>query len=649
MLLRRAFSSAGAASLSQKIIARHLVPTESAVGIPVPGDFVLLAPKHVLTHDNTGAVMPKFLQFADRVHDPSQLVFALDHNVQDTSAGNLAKYERIKQFAQQHGVAFYGAGRGIGHQLMCENGFAWPGALVVASDSHANMYGGLGCLGTPVVRTDAAAIWATGHTWWQVPQLARVELRGALREGVTGKDVIITLCGLFPTEVLNHVVEFVGEGAASLSVEDRMSIANMSTEWGAAAGLFEADAKTKAWLTAQGHDASSVAHDRADVGSEYATELLLDLSTVGPSVAGPNHVNTLRSVSAVSKDKIMVQKAYIVSCVNSRPGDLQSAARVLKGKKVHPSVELYVSAASSKVQQESESSGHWQDIVAAGARVLPPGCGPCIGLGAGLLKDGEVGISATNRNFKGRMGSPKAQAYLASPSVVAASAVAGFITGDAEMGQEKTPSARVIKSGKNGACATTGTNKQLTRILRGFPKTISGRVLFCNSDNVNTDGIYPGKYTYNDDISAEQQAAVAMENYDARFQQLAQRGDVLVSGFNFGIGSSREQAATALKHRGMQVVVAGSFNETYKRNALNNGLLVLEVPEYVEHLRSVYGSDKSLTLVPGDSVELDFVHSTLKAGGRSYSFAPVGEVAQDLILHDGLENVLVKKLKKSKV
>ena len=179
------------------------------------GDYLSIKPAHVMTHDNTGAVIPKFKSIgAKQVLNPRQPVFALDHNVQDTSPENIAKYAKIEAFAREHGIDFYPAGRGIGHQIMIEEGYAWPGTLVVASDSHSNMYGGIGCLGTPVVRTDAAAIWATGRTWWQVPPVARCELKGKLRPGVTGKDVIITLCGLFnKDEVLNHAVEFVGEGA----------------------------------------------------------------------------------------------------------------------------------------------------------------------------------------------------------------------------------------------------------------------------------------------------------------------------------------------------------------------------------------------------------------------------------------------------
>ena len=214
------------------------------------GDYIFIKPAHVMTHDNTGAVMKKFKDIeAKKIAKPRQPVFALDHNVQDTSEANLKKYADIEAFAKEMDVDFYPAGRGIGHQIICEEGYVWPGTMVVASDSHTNMYGGLGVLGTPVVRTDAAALWATGQTWWQVPPVAKVELTGKLKAGVTGKDVILAICGYFNNdEALNHALDFSGEGLSQFSIDQRLTIANMTTEWGALAGVFPIDEITIQWL-----------------------------------------------------------------------------------------------------------------------------------------------------------------------------------------------------------------------------------------------------------------------------------------------------------------------------------------------------------------------------------------------------------------
>ena len=644
------------------------------------GDYLSIKPAYVMTHDNTGAVIPKFKSIgATKLFNPRQIVHTLDHDIQNKSEKNLEKYKKIEEFSKSMGADFYPAGRGIGHQIMCEEGYAWPGTMAVASDSHSNMYGGLGCLGTPVVRTDAAALWATGRTWWQVPPIAKVELKGMLQPGVAGKDVIIALCGYFNNdEVLNHAIEFVGDGVRHLTIEERLAIANMTTEWGALAGVFPIDETTIKWLRQRadyiskrglegvfsdtdlsaglsadkaGKAGEKGTHPRinkkrideleknilsADTNAFYAKELSIDLSTVEPYVSGPNTVKIMTAVSGLKQKEVKIQKAYLVSCVNSRLNDIKEAAAMVKGKKVAEGVKFYVAAASSEVQKESENAGYWQSLIEAGAIPLPAGCGPCIGLGTGLLEDGEVGISATNRNFKGRMGSPKAFAYLASPAVVAASAVAGKI--DYPWYGKSTGVKGEIKVNTK-----PGGSKPSVKIIDGFPTQIEGEIIFCHQDNLNTDGIFPGKYTYIDDFTPQQQAEVVMENYDTEFVKITKKDDILVGGFNFGTGSSREQAATALKYKGIQLVIAGSFNETYKRNALNNGYLLIECPQLVNDLKLKFGNNK-LTAKTGKTVKLDFEKSILSIDGKNYSFDPVGEAAQELIVVGGLEEWVKKNL-----
>jgi len=653
-------------NLIEKIAQKHAVGLEPNHMVH-SGDYLSIKPGHVMTHDNTGAVIPKFKGIgATKIASPRQVVFTLDHDIQNKSEENLAKYAKIEAFAKEMGVDFYPAGRGIGHQIMCEEGYAWPGTMAVASDSHSNMYGGLGCLGTPVVRTDAAAIWATGRTWWQVPPVALVELKGKLRPGVTGKDVIITLCGFFNNdEVLNHVLEFTGDGVAELSIDQRLTIANMTTEWGALAGVFPIDERTFKWLEnrAEYIVKRGPAHVPSDAdGGEfhprmnperihalraenlapdpdafYSRKLTLDLATIQPYVSGPNTVKVMTSVADMDRKNVKIHKAYLISCVNSRVEDIAEAAAVVRGKKVADGVEFYIAAASSEVQAEAEKRGDWQTLLDSGAIELPPGCGTCIGLGRGKLADGEIGISATNRNFKGRMGSRSAEAYLASPAVVAASAVAGKIAMPLEFTAELPKGEIVINKkpdSKSGA----------VNIIEGFPGTVEGELIFCHQNNLNTDGIYPGKYTYIDDFTPEQQAGVVMENYDPEFGKIVKRGDILVGGYTFGTGSSREQAATALKYRGIKLVLAGSFSETYKRNAINNGFLVIEAPALVDDLKEKFGSDK-LTVRTGINCSIDFKLSILSAHGKTYDISPVGIAAQELIVMGGLENWVKDKLK----
>src|SRR5437764_1228 len=537
-------------TLVEKIAARYADGLKAG-GVVRSGDFISIRPRHVMTHDNTGAVIPKFKQIgATAIADPAQPVFAIDHDIQNVTPKNLEKYAKIEAFAGEHGIDFYPPGTGISHQVMVEQGYVVPGALVVASDSHSNLYGAAAALGTPVVRTDAASIWATGVTWWQVPKVAKVVLKGTLSAGVTGKDVIIALCGLF----------------------------------------------------------------------------------------NKDEVQTMVSLPEMQRKHVPIQKAYLLSCVNARFEDLHDAAEVVRarGGRVADSVEFYLAAASAEVQAKAESTGDWKTLLDAGAIPLPSGCGACIGLGRGLVEKGETAISATNRNFKGRMGDREALVYLGSPAVVAASALAGFICAPKDFAERAAgTSIRRAEKKVQGAGAV--------EIIAGFPPSVRGRVLFVDKDNLNTDGIYGSKHTYRDDMTPEEMAAVTFENYDPNFNTLYQKGDVVVGGLNFGSGSSREQAATALKFKGIPCVIAASFSETYKRNAFNNGFVVFECPELVTHLRATL-KDRAPTTVASE-IMIDYGRSILIIDGKSFAFPPLSPAAQELIVAGGAENLVASRLR----
>ena len=617
------------------------------------GDFVSIRPHRVMTHDNTSAVMSKFKGIgAKKIHDPQQLVFALDHDIQNQDEANQKKYRAIEAFAKEHGVDFYPAGSGIGHQIMVERGYVVPGSFVVASDSHSNMYGALGAVGTPIVRTDAAAAWATGEFWWQIPRSVQVVLEGKLPAGATGKDVIINLCGLYNhDEVLNAAIEFTGPGVASLSMDARLSISNMTTEWGPLVGWFPVDEVTINYLKGVHQRLKSIGVERfpekdienwekkpprPDADAEYAARIVLDLSQITPHVSGPDTVQVMSSLAEIEKKKVAIQKAYLVSCVNSRLEDLEASAKVLKGKTVAPGVKFYLSAASKWVQEEAERRGVWQTLLDAGAKPLPAGCGPCIGLGVGLLEPGEVGISATNRNFKGRMGSRDAKCYLASPEVVAASALAGYIRGPHGLSDRE-----LVREYQEFPVTSMA---EKVEILPGFPERVRGRMVFLPQDNVNTDAIYGKDYTYRDDMTPVMMAKVVMENYDPQFAARTQSGDVIVSGFNFGTGSSREQAVTCLKAKGIPLVIAASFSQTYLRNAYNNGFLCVEVPEMVKKLRGQFAGSAEKTVIPGDEIEVDFTSGIITWRGERFAFPALGSVPQSLVIAQGVENLVAKRL-----
>ncbi len=429
-----------------------------------------------------------------------------------------------------------------------------------------------------------------------------------------------------------------------------MSVANMTTEWGALVGWFPVDDATLAYLRERKARLDAVDHHRIaaadlrewetdppapDPDADYAARITVDLSEISPWLAGPDTVQATRSVARAESDGIPIQKAYLLSCVNGRLEDLAAAADVLRGRRVAEGVELYVAAASREIQDRAESGGVWGDLLQAGAIPLPPGCGPCIGLGAGLLEPGEVGISATNRNFKGRMGSRDAQVYLASPAVVAASALAGRIRrpADALSGEPGAPAYRFEE------LEPPPRSGEEVEILDGFPERVAGRLVFVPAENLNTDGIYGKEHTYRD-RTPEEMAAVVMANYDPAFADRTRPGDILVGTRNFGTGSSREQAATALQARGIALVIAESLSQTYQRNAFNNGFVCLECPPLVRRLEAelapAIGAGEP-TVIPGDELEVDFRRGVIRWRGEELAFPPLGPVPQRLVVAGGVE------------
>lgn len=576
----------------ESVVSQHLGgPSPSHP--PVPGELVWLQPARLMTHDNTSAVLARFHAMgATRVAHPERCVVVLDHDVQNTSPSHLAKYAAIERFAREQGIEFHGAGSGIGHQIVIERKLAHPGELCVAADSHANMYGAVGALGVAVSRSDAAGIWAAGMFWWEVPPSVRVVLEGRLAPGATGKDVALVLCALYPNDVLGHAVEFHGAGAERLALDDRLTIANMTTEWGAVAGVFP---------------------PRLEAGASYAKTITLDLAAVSPHVAGPDTLSRAVPLHALAKERITVHKAYLVSCANGRLSDFEAAARALSGRRIAPGVSFYMAAASAGVQAAAEADGSWQTLLTAGAIPLPSGCGPCIGLGAGLLEPGETGISASNRNFKGRMGSRDAHCYLAGPAVVAASAAAGYICGP-EPAHASTPERRIeLHAAPTAEAERSGAH--------GARDEHTGRLIVFLRDGIDSDALCPASLVYDDGASREQLARALFGSIDPGFAARVRPGDVLVAGARFGIGSSREQAVTALAAAGIRVVVAESLAPAFRRNAWNNGFLAIERPGLVRSMRDRFpgATDAAIFTEERIAVELDWLprvaQSLIAAGG----------------------------------
>lgn len=405
----------------EKVLAR-----KAGLDSVVPGQIVTVRPDKLLTHDNTAAISKKFRQIGvERMADPGISVIVLDHVVPAANETYAINHQIIRQFVAEQGISsFYDIGEGICHQVLPEKGHAWPGAVIVGSDSHTPTYGAFGAFAAGIGRTEAAAVMATGQIWLRVPESLRIVINGTLPERVSAKDVILHIIGDLRADGANYCsVEFAGETIREMSIASRMVLTNMAAEMGAKNAVVEPDEVTRDWLRGRvEHDYEEV---HADPDATYERVTTYDVSGLVPQVARPHTVDNVVPVTEVAGTPI--NQALVGTCTNGRLEDLAAAAEILRGKHIAPSVRLLVVPASREVLLAAIERGIVSDLVVAGATLLNPGCGPCLGAHEGCMAPGEVTISTANRNFKGRMGSKEAFIYLASPATVAASAFTGVI------------------------------------------------------------------------------------------------------------------------------------------------------------------------------------------------------------------------------
>lgn len=418
-------------TFAQKTLARR-----TGLSRVEPGQIVTVHPRHLLMHDNTAAIIRKIEEDL-KVHgvaDREQPVIVLDHisPARDTAAATAHKSIRefVSTFSLPH---FFDIGEGICHHVVLENGLASPGEIIVGSDSHTCTYGAVGTFATGIDRTEAAALLLTGETWLKVPLSIKVVLSGILPELVTAKDLVLHLTGLLGSGGASYrAVEYHGV-IDQLSMSDRITISNMGIEMGAKTAVFPVDDLTRDFLNESSCEWEEGAFSWADPDAEYEQVVDVNLSEIVPVVALPGAVDDV--VSARSADGIKVDQILIGTCTNGRLSDLQAAAGILRGRKISSSVRLLVLPASRQVFEAAVADGTIADLSRAGAMILPAGCGPCLGAHMGVLAPGEVCLSTSNRNFKGRMGTPDAEIYLSSPITAAASALTGRITDPREAGQ----------------------------------------------------------------------------------------------------------------------------------------------------------------------------------------------------------------------
>ncbi|KUO40199.1 MAG: 3-isopropylmalate dehydratase large subunit [Candidatus Hadarchaeum yellowstonense] len=412
-----------AMTIAEKILARA-----SGRQRVSPGEIVEARIDVAMINDITGPITVEALEQigVEEVWDPSRVVIVLDHQAPSTSIEASREHSKLRRFAAQNKIRnFFDVGEGICHQVLPERGFALPGELVVGADSHTCTYGAFGCFATGIGSTDMAAVFATGKLWFRVPESMLVKVEGRLGRRVTPKDAILKMVGDIGADGATYrSIEFSGSGMSRIGIGGRMTMCNMGVEMGAKTAIVPADEVTEAYL--RGRARWKYRAVNSDQGASYVEEREYDLSRLEPQVALPHNVDRVRPVREVAGVK--VDQAFLGSCTNGRLEDLIEAAKILKGRRIAPGVRMLVVPASREIYLEALKKGVLQKFVEAGAVVGSPSCAACMGGHIGILGPGEVCISSSNRNFRGRMGSPEAEVYLGSPATVAASALKGEIT-----------------------------------------------------------------------------------------------------------------------------------------------------------------------------------------------------------------------------
>lgn len=585
-------------NLLQKILKAHLVEGE-----PRSGSEVGLRIDQVLTQDATGTLVYLELEAMGVERIVPFAVSYVDHNTLQTGPENADDHLYLMTVCQKLGSYFSPAGNGICHRLHLER-FARPGETLLGSDSHTPTAGAVGMLAIGAGGLDVAMALAGRPFYLSMPEVLRVELRGRLRPWVSSKDIILELLRRLTVKGgYGKVLEYVGDGIRALTVPQRATIANMGAELGATSSLFGSDEQTRRFLASQGRVHEWIPLE-ADPGAPYDGEVVVELSSLEPMIALPHSPDQVVPVREVTGKK--VDQVIIGSCTNSSFYDLALAAEVFASEGIHPRVSVAIVPGSRQVLHLLAKGGYLEKLIRAGARVLEPACGPCIGMGQ-APPSGGVSLRTFNRNFKGRSGTPDAEVYLVSPETAAASAVKGEITDPRSLGEPPQVQRPTLDWSGEDLILRPAEDPSRVEVLRGpnikplplfgpLPKRIEGKVLLKLGDDISTDDILPAGAAIlplRSNIPAISRFAFA--RIDPSFAQRTegQRG-IIVAGANYGQGSSREHAALVPKWLGVEAVVAKGFARIHRRNLINFGVLPLTFLDPKDYEKVQKGDEISL-------------------------------------------------------
>ena len=601
-------------NLTQKLLSAHLLSGEL-----IPGTEIAIRIDQTLTQDSTGTMA--YLQFeamgVPRVRTKKSVAY-IDHNTLQTGFENADDHKYIQTVTKKHGIWCSKPGNGICHQVHLER-FGVPGYTLLGSDSHTPTGGGIGMIAIGAGGLDVAVAMGSGEYHMICPRVVAVRLTGRLRKGVAAKDIILeVLRRLTVKGGVGKVMEYVGDGVASLTVPERATIANMGAELGATTSVFPSDEATRRFLRAQGREGDFTAL-AADPGAVYDEELTIDLDTLEPLVALPHMPDKVQKISEAGPLK--VDQVFIGSCTNSSYQDMMRVAAILRGKTVHPEVSLVIGPGSRQVLSMLARNGALADMIAAGARILETACGPCIGMGQSPCT-GAVSVRTNNRNFYARSGTASASIFLVSCETAAATALAGVLTDPRTLDTDLTvPEPEQFEINDNLVIAPAAPGEEdAVEVVRGpniqpFPigkalaADVSGEVLLKMEDNITTDHIMPSNakllpYRSNIPHLSDYCLAPVDETFPARAK--AAGGGILVAGQNYGQGSSREHAALVPLYLGIRAVLAKSFSRIHRDNLINNGILPLTFADEADYDG----------IAQGDTLSLPGVRAALEAGAE---------------------------------
>ena len=633
-------------TLSQKIIQKHLLHGEMKAG-----EEIAISIDQTLTQDSTGTMAYLQLEAMNIDHVKTKRSVAyIDHNMLQVGFENADDHKYIQTVANKYGIYFSKPGNGICHQVHLER-FGVPGQTLIGSDSHTPTCGGLGMLAIGAGGLDVALAMAGQPYYLKMPKMVQIKLTGALRTGVSSKDIILEVLRLLSVKGgVGKIIEYSGEGVKTLTVPERATMTNMGAELGATTSIFPSDEQTYAFLKAQQREQDFTALV-ADEDADYDESYEIDLDELEPLVAkphSPDAVSTVKEVGAIKVDQVAIG-----SCTNGSYLDLMKVAAILKGKRVHPDVSLVISPGSKQVLTMLAQNGALADLIASGARILESGCGPCIGMGQAPASH-AVSLRTFNRNFYGRCGTLSAQVYLCSPETAAYSAISGTLVSPLQATTFEHPSFphqfevldnSIILPNELKQDVVRGPNIKSFPLNEALKKDLEASVLLKVEDNITTDHIMPSNaklLPYRSNIPYLSNHC--FETIDSTFSSRAKQAKqgFIVGGENYGQGSSREHAALVPLYLGIKAVFAKSFARIHRSNLINSGILPFEFEQSSDYDLIEEGDRLSIKNLK-EAIELNQTQLTVTNQSKQSTFTvhlPLSPREKEAILAGGIINLI---------